>query len=237
MVLTLLEYVQSVLSDLNSDTVNTVGETPEAVMVGQIVRDTYFNMLAEREWNWAKFLGTLTGLGDLDNPTKMRMPTDGTKVLWIKYNLKDVTFKEPKTFQDMIDGRDLTADNITDQGYFTDRDPVYWTTYDDDYIIFDSYDSDEESTLQTSNSTAYYVKDGTWTVEDDFEPLIPVRMVPTLLSGAKSAAFLIMKQAGNSREERMYKQGMARAHTEADKAKALEFSLKSNSAVDYGRKR
>ena len=241
MELTLLEYVQDIMSDINSDQVNSISDTQESEQVAFLVRDTYLDMVMQREWNWIKEFTRFEGLSDIDNPSKMRMPTDCTKVEWFKYNKKDVWYLEPEAFIKMANGRDATALNaqVTLDETLTilnDRDPTYWTTFDDDFVLFDSFDSAVTTTLTTTLSQAYVVRDGSWTHSDTAKPHLPRRLVPTLLAGAKSAAFLVLKQTPNPREERKYKRGMELAHTEANKAKALEAAEKTNAQVDFGRR-
>jgi hypothetical protein len=47
---TLLEMVQNILASLNEDEVNSIGDTPEASQVSEIIRETYNNILSLQEW-------------------------------------------------------------------------------------------------------------------------------------------------------------------------------------------
>ncbi len=69
--MTLLEVVQEILSDMNSDNVNSINDTIEAQQVVQIAKRTYFNRWARRnkvytgrffnqirKYNWKKGTNT-----------------------------------------------------------------------------------------------------------------------------------------------------------------------------------
>jgi hypothetical protein len=178
-------------------------------------------------------LGTLTGLADVDNPTKMQMPVGTNKVHWIKYNKKDVTWLDPKAFKDMIDGRDVDDATVDANGYYNDHDPNYWTSYDDDYVFFDSIDTSVDTTLVSNKCVAYSTTVPSWTASDSFIPTLPEKMFPTILASAKAQAFLALKQISNQVAENTASRGIVRAQNEAWRVKDAE--AKSNK-INYGRK-
>lgn len=232
--MTLLEIVQATLSAMDSDEVNSIDESAESLQVVDIVRDCYFYFIAERDWPFQKTMSSLTGLGDTNNPTKMRIPTTMDSIEWIKYNKKNVRYLTPKEFQDLLDGREETTGVIDSDGYVINDDPQYWTTYDDDYVWFDGYDSATDSTLQQSKSVVYGVETPTFTSSDSYVPAIPDKMFPTFLAEVKAEAFLQLKQQANPRQERKAKRGRDKMQKDARKAKQAE--LLNNSVVDFGRK-
>lgn len=234
MKMTLLELTQSVLSAMDSDEISSIDDTAESMQVATVVKECYFDIIGSRDWPFMKTLTTLTGLGDTSNPTKMQMPDGMHKAIWIRYNKKAVTYMTPSAFKEMIDERDTDSDTVDANGYRTDQDPTYWTTYDDTYIIFDSYDSDTDSTLQTSKSSVFGVVVPTWTHEDDFTPTLPDKMFPMLLAEAKSTAFFNQKQMRNEREEMKARKGQTRFQREAWRAEDGENDPTSN--VNYGRR-
>lgn len=234
MKLTLLEMVQDIMSAMESDSVNDIAATTESADIALAIKNTYFDLIASRDWPFLRSYGQLTALGDTANPTKMRMPTDTNKIYWIKYNKKDVTYQDPKEFVDDKDQRTETAGVVDSNGYIINRDPQYWTSFDDDYIYFDSYDSATEATLQASNSQVYSLIVPSWTHTNGFIPLLPEKMFPTLLADAKGTCFLNMKQTSHAKEERKAQRGRVRMQNESWRNNAAE--SKSNSNVNYGRK-
>ena len=61
--MTLLEMVQSLLSSLEGDNVNSISDTQEALQVAQVVKDTYFSLISRRYWSFMEFTTVLDGEG------------------------------------------------------------------------------------------------------------------------------------------------------------------------------
>ena len=232
--MTLLEMTQSILSAMDSDPVDSIDETVEAIQVADIVKEAFFELMSQRDWPFLFNTGSLQGLGDVNNPTKMKMPDTWKKVKWIKYNKKTITYIDPESFTEMIDNRAALAGVINANGYVINADPIYWTSFDDTFIIFDGFNNSAESTLQASNSKAYAAIAPTWSHVDNFIPALPEKFFPTLLAESKSQAFVNLKQQSNNREERKAQRGRMAMRNEAWRND--EASIKFNRKVNYGRK-
>ena len=227
--------VQNILNDTDSDPVNSIDDTVEAAQVAEIIKTTYFAWMSNgKDWPFLRTLSTFTGLADTTTPTKMQMPEGMGKIFWVKYNGVEVTYLPPKDFHNLISSRVETTGVVDANGYVINADPVYWTTYDDNYVWFDGYDSDVESTLVSANCEVYAVVAPTWTASDSFVPTLPEKMFPTLLADAKGTAFLVLKQQANAKEEAVARRGKVKWQREA--ARANEAEPRSNTGVSYGRK-
>lgn len=224
---------QNILSALDSDPVSSIDETVEAVQVAELVKEAYFELLSQRDWPFLFQLAPLQALGDTSNPTKMKIPDTWNKVKWVKYNKKEVTWVDPQTFNDIITNRVAQTGVINANGYVINQDPQYWTSYDDQFLIFDGYNSSVDTTLQASKSSAYGTQQASWTHRDNFIPAIPEKFFPTLLAEAKSQAFVNLKQQSNAREERKATRG--RMAMRNDSWKNENGEVKYNTRVNYGR--
>lgn len=231
--LSVLDMVQDILSAMDSDEVNSITDTVESTQVAAIVKNTFNEMMASRDWPFLRTESALEGLGDTDYPTKMMMPDGLNKINYVKYNKKDVEYLPPKLFKDMLDNRE-EGDNITASGFITDRDPLYWTSYDDKYVWFDSYDSDVDNTLQGSKSWLVGVVVPNWEHVDSFTPDLPEKVFPTLLAEAKASCFYTLKQMPHQREEIKARRGRVALQNEAWRNEQGE--VKSNTNINYGRK-
>lgn len=231
--LSLLDMTQNILSALDSDPVSSIDETVEAVQVAELVKEAYFELLSQRDWPFLFQLAPLQAVGDVNNPTKMKIPDTWNKVKWIKYNKKEVQWVDPQTFNDIISNRVAQPGVINANGYVINQDPQYWTSYDDQFLIFDGYNSTVDNTLQASKSVAYGTQQANWTHADNFVPAIPEKFFPTLLAEAKSQAFVNLKQQSNAREERKATRG--RMAMRNDSWKNENGEVKYNTRVNYGR--
>ena len=242
---TLKDMTNNILSAMDSDEVNAIYDTIESEQVAEIIKETYFAMLDELN------LPNTEELFHLDSavaatPYKMKMPDDIHNIYWIKYNVdttgseatyRDIKYLSPKDFVDQVLRRNETASNITkitdnvDLLILTDAMPSYWTSFDDENIIFDSYDSSVESNLQSQKTTCHGIKEPTWTTSDTFIPDLPTNLFSLLLTESKSTAFFNIKQVANSKEEQ--------------KARRQRIALRKNkwrqngsiSVIDYGRRK
>ena len=231
--LSLLDMTQNILSALDSDPVNSIDETVESAQVADIIKESYFDIMSQRDWPHLHTLTSLTGLGDTNNPTKMQIPNTLNKIKWVKYNKVEITYMPPKEFKDMLDARSESVGVINSSGYVINSDPTYWTSYDDNFIFFDGYNSALDNTLQESKSVVYGVIIPTWSHVDTFVPNLPEKFFPTLLAEAKAQAFVNLKQQANVREERKSQRGRTIMQNESWRNEKGE--LLYNRKVNYGR--
>lgn len=89
--------------------------------------------------------------------------------------------------------------------YRDDKQPQFCTVISDYYVIFDSFDSMVDSTLQSSKTLAYGEVVPVWSNEDQFIPNIDEEQVPLLLNEAKSLAFFELKQSMHPKAEQFAK--------------------------------
>lgn len=232
--LTLLDMTQNILSAIDSDPVDSIDETVEAVQIADLIKEAFFDIVSQRDWPFLFQLVQLTGLGDVNNPTKMQMGSTWNKVKWIKYNKKEIEYLTPEDFKNIIDNRAVQANVVDANGYVINADPQYWTSYDDVYIHFDGYDSAVESTLVGAKTSVYATVAASWTHTDNFIPNLPEKFFPTLLAEAKSQAFANLKQQANAREERKAARGRNTMRNEAWRNENGE--ARYNTKVNYGRK-
>ncbi len=230
----LLEITQNILSALDSDPVSSIDETVESLQVVEIIKESFYDLMSSRQWPFLQTLTKLDGVGDTSNPTKMKIPSSVNKVLWVKYNGKEIKYLTPDVFYAKINTRLASSGVIDSQGYGLNADPSYYTSFDDEYFIFDSRDSTQDDTLQQSKSDIFAIKHIAFTLEDSWIPDIPEKFFPTLLAEAKAQAFVNLKQQANGREERKAQRGRVMLRNEAWKNEQGE--PKFNRRVKYGRK-
>lgn len=176
--LTLLDITQDILSDMSSDNVSSISDTAESERVAAIIKSTYFKVMEEKNWPHLGQTFQLTGLGDVTKPTHMQIPETIRRVKWLKYDTRklvgnptaynDITYLDPEEFVNVLNGRDNTAanvqvvsDNVT-LNIRNDVAPSYWTSFDDTNIVFDSFDSTLDTTLQQSKTQCFGYYEPVW---------------------------------------------------------------------------
>lgn len=228
MKMTLLEMTQRILSSMDSDTVNSITDTAESVQVADIVRSAYFDIISSLKLPEHEDLFEITATSS-DTPVIMTLPSNVLDIEWIKYDNK-LTSETGKKYtevyfvplEDFIDSMhalnggdsDVTTFTLTTNGSDTmdilcrnDLFPSKWTTFNDNTIIFDSYNSAEDSFLQKNKTIAYGQLSPTWTHIDSFTPDLDAKQFTLLFNEAKGQAFIELKQTVNAKAEKRARRG------------------------------
>lgn len=245
---TLLEITQEILNDMDSDEVGSISDTMESSQVAEIIKSTYFAMLSNRNWPHTlkpiKLVASATG----DRPTHMTLPDGVKELLTLNYNksksgetrkkYSKVLYLDPDSFlrrQNQLNNDNDNVDIILDTTGVellikNDKAPEYFTSFDDTVLVFDSYDSTVDSTLQNSKIQASAYIFPTWTQLDDFVPDLPSEAFSALIEEAKSKCSFKLRQVIDQKAEaeaRRQQTWLSR------KARRIEGGVRY---PDYGRK-
>ena len=228
MKLTLLAMVQDILNDLSSDAVNAITDTEESLQVAQIIKTTYYEMVSRRLWAHDAKLLLLESVNDGDKPNYLHIPENVWKINLIKYNrrkpnetrrrLQEMKYLHVDEFLLKTEQRDSDQDNIvvvTDFGGVPmniqkDKAPEWYTSFDEEYLVFDSWDSEIETTMLGDESQVHATVIPSWSHENNFVPEIPVHLFPALLAEAKSSSALKLKEESDDKAEQQSKRQQTR---------------------------
>lgn len=229
MKMSLLDMIQDIMSDMNSDDVNSVADTPESLQVAQIIKSVYYEMISRREeWPHLRKMAVLSGLADASYPNYLKLPENVSRMDYLWYDVRKdgetrsrftkLTYMSPERFLENANRLNLDRADVVEITGFdgikyniqNDKAPQYWTSFDDEYIILDSYNSVVEATVQGSKSQAQVYTIPAWTMTDNFVPDFPSEVFPGFLAEAKSACFLrITQQADEKSEQQAVRQARA----------------------------
>lgn len=216
---TLLEIVQDVLNEMDADFVNSINETVESQQVAQIAKTCFNEMISNRDWPHLQKLSQLEAPNNVSIPTHMMIPDGVKRVEWIKYDKRktgetrirqqDVNYRYPDEFLEITNERNSDNSNIQIVQDFggtllliqDDKAPQYWTSFDDKWVVFDSYDSAVDNTLQKSKTQVLLIQSPTWEHTDDAFPQLPEEAYAAFMEEVKSTAFLALKQMANQKAE------------------------------------
>lgn len=211
---TLLEIVQSILNDMDSEAVNSISDTVEAAQIASVVEDTYYNIIAARDIPEHKQLLQITSLSSSARPTHFEYPTNTKEIEKMFYNVgtsgdswKEIRFVDPLEFLNGMDSSANSSVTVTDVEGGTplyirnDRMPSYYTSFDDKHIVMDSFDSSVETILSESKTRAYGTVYPTFSQTDNFKPDLDDTMLPYLLAESKSVCFSLFKSGVDQKVE------------------------------------
>ncbi len=220
---TLLDLCQNILSSMDGDEINSISDTVESRQVVEVIKATYFNLVALAELPRDNDLFQLVASGTSAKPVTMTLPTNAQAVFWIKYDHQTLTdtavnFQEvhPLPFPDfvvMATNLDPTDTAVTSYSYVNgssswtlycrnDVPPRYYTTANDGTILFDAYDSAVDSTLQASKTMVYGQLAMPWTESDTFTLPLDDKQFQRLLNEAKALAYAEIKQTAHAKAEK-----------------------------------
>jgi hypothetical protein len=172
-----------------------------------------------------------------------------TEIKELRYNVSEtageleyklIDYVLPDEFVQRIVTRDTTASEViivTDPTsgislpILNNKMPDYYTSFDDRYLCFDSYDSSIDSTLQTSKTLVLGIKLPSFTMSNSATPDMDDTIFPYYLAEVKSRALSLLKGGADPKVEQF-----ARKHRyfqRNNRSKTPEVRVLN----DYGRNR
>jgi len=239
--LILLDMVQDILDSMNGDAVNSISDTVESMQVARAIVTCYYELHAGRDFPSSKALIKLDSSIDLDKPTYLKLPDNVKNIDWIKYKGESVKYVEPETF--LYEAHAIAGNSnailfpttfSSNAHYITnDQDPTTWTTFDNQYLVFNSYDAATEATLQRVNTLCWGQLDPVYVLNDNsYAPYLDGDEYPGLLAEARSYCFINLKQVSNSKAEQQAKRQQVRQQNDLWRA---DQRRPYNRTPNYGR--
>ena len=215
----LLQMVQDVLEEINGDEVNSITDTEEAEIVAGHIKRTYRNLSSNSNWPHTRSLVVLTPRSDVNFPTHVTVQDNVKKVEKVLYNIiktgetdknyQEIDYLDFEDFMRKIHMRkssDTDTDIVIDDSGIellikNDKRPEYYTSIDDVNIVFDSYDSVVDSTIQQSKLQAWGLTIPDFQVTDDFVPNLPPDAFSLLMEESIARCNFKMRQIVDQKSE------------------------------------
>lgn len=213
---TLLRMVQDILYDMDSDEVETILDTTESIQVARKIENVYWDIVTRFDLPAQSSFYTLVESGNILKPTVMTLPSTALSLETLKYKTPDtfvtLDFIPVNDFMEM-QYQNIGKDNITEYVItvgsddfnlypLNDTQPKYYTTFDDETILFDSYDSDIDDYLESEKTVAYGKLSPAFEQTDNFTPDFDTKLFALFYQECKAACFTDMKQIENPDAQR-----------------------------------
>jgi hypothetical protein len=111
-----------------------------------------------------------------------------------------------------------------------DKAPSYFTLFDDEHVVMDSYDSTISQTLTSSKTRCYGHKIPSFTISDDFTPDVDEVLFPYLIAESKSTCFSLFKNGVDQKIEQAARRQKSYVQNDMHRLK------QSNKRPTYGRR-
>lgn len=258
---TLLEIVQNVLSSIDGDEVNSINDTIESQQIVKIIKNVYDDAVSRLDLHINKTPFNLDASGDNTKPVLMTKPDNIDVIHWVRYNKiedgdtdplwADIRYLPFLDFLEQtqqlsldetyVDSMTHTADGYSFSFHYrTDKGPTYYTSFDDGTLIFDSYDSTVDDTLQTSKTLCYGTKETPWSETDSFELDLQPEHFALINNEAKSLAWAELKQQAHPKAEqtarRNWRHAQRRRQQIPDGASIYDYSHPFHKLPNFSRK-
>jgi hypothetical protein len=226
MKMTLLEMTQQLLFSLDGDEVNSISDTAESNSVAKIIQECYWDIVGQLDLPEHNDFFQLDATSSA-TPTVMTLPSNVSHIDWVKYDgiltgetdhrYEPVSYLPLRHFLDQSlylssDDSDVDQFSITinsETFYFkvhTNREPSFYTSYNDNTLLFDAYKTTEDAFLQSSKTMCYGSLIPIFTFTDSFTPDLDAKQFAYLLNEAKAQCWSDLKQQINTRAENKSRQ-------------------------------
>ncbi len=245
---TALELVSEMLSAIGSDEVEAIDDTTEARQAYDQLKIAYDELIASRQWEFRRQNFLLDSYQRSAQPTRFTIPSQVSEIVYLKYNGKELYYLMPREFQSLSDERTSGDSNVVSFVYnganvrvMNDRAPRYWTSFDDEVIFFDAFETDEETTgfMTSAKCSGYGVVDvckfPTSDIADEFIPELPEKFFPLLRAMARERAFFYLKQMDTPSDTRFIRK--QKIHLNKTEARTRRGTGIVQDTPDYGRRR
>ena len=244
---------QNILAALDEDEVDNIDDTPSAVQVAEVVKEVYYQFIENDRVPELEQLIRLSA-APTSEVALLTIPTNLARLDYIKYNViksgetrpfwKTLQQLTPKEFLDLTDSRDLTLSEIVEMTDPTstnitvyiqnNKAPEYWTSFDDRYITFDSYDvAVDASGISAAKTKCSGQIIPTWTSSNSFTPTLDANKFAYLLAEAKATCFANLKGDINSKIEQQARVQKAKQQKNLFRYERDEYAIR---APNYGRR-
>lgn len=222
--MTNLEMVKDILNDMDAEDVTAIGDTEESSQVLVILESTFYGLIADRSIPEHKELFTLVET-DATTPSVMTLQAKVYELDWVQMDVRtdesagvarrytNIDWVSPEEF--ILRTRNRNDTNATveilNDALFTggtevfirnDRAPSFFTSFDDERLIFDAYNSAIDTFLLAAKSQGYGTVQPSFSRTDAATQDLDSDRFPEFLSIAKNRAIASLKQATNPKEER-----------------------------------
>lgn len=247
---TVLQYVQATLNVMDSDNVDDISDTLESLQIANHLENVYYELLERQDWSFLHQAINITAAADTSSPTKFSIDSSTRSIDWLRYNTatdgteydpRNLRYIEPEEFVLRLSGGiDSDSHTLVTVGssirfyVSNDRMPEFWTSFDDENIFMDAYDSDLESTLTTARIDGWGVVIPTFQVDNTHTPDIPEHMVQLLQSELNRQSFKHFKQQESTTDEQKARRQLAQQRRRESK---VSRPTEQYYTRDYGRKR
>jgi len=232
--LTLLEVVNFYMDYSDGFRVANIDDTIESLQVSSIAEKVFYDLVNDVfSSDLTQEIIQLEALADSTRPNYLKLPDSSLRIKdsQVMYNvatgatgastlnLKQIPYKRPQDFLTEVGNRSTNQANtqiVTDSSGYkmviqNKTAPQFFTSFDDSLLVFDSFDSDVDSTLQSSKSGVVVSKQRSWTPSGTYVIDFPEHFHMTYLNAVIAEASEVLREEPSHTAARKAKMGIMKA--------------------------
>jgi hypothetical protein len=212
---TLLRVVQDYLTYVGGFQVDSIFDSEESTQAAQIAEHVFYSIVDKnRDLMCTTVVRSLDPSADISLPCVLTIPSEIRRIhsseIWYNEHktggvqFKRVKFIDPVEFLKFSEGITTNAENTAVQYVngvpfviTTNKSPDYCTTFDDKVLVFDSYDSSVDDTLQESKTKVISTQSPVFLLQDDFIIPFPDRMISGYTDLVINECAVALRSVGN----------------------------------------
>ena len=195
MKLTLLQVINYYMDHSDGFRISTIDDGLEAQQVASIAEKVFYDLDNDVFGNrQLESLVQLESLADSEKPNYLKLPTNASDIRHdvVMYNtsqsnsevlMNEMVYITPLEFLEKVGNR-----------IATNKAPEYYTSFDDEFLVFDSYDKIADDTLQASKSGVITQIDRSFTQSDSYIIDFPEWFHPTYLNSVMAEASAALRE-------------------------------------------
>lgn len=207
-VLTYLDYVDGF-------EVDSINDSTEASQAATIVEHMYYSVV--NRFTWLQSQTSLDSLVASDDPAKpvvMYLKESVKRLQYsnVRYNISDdggvqwklITYLEPQEFLNHVNANTSRHDNVQEINIHnstvlvrTDKHPDYFTSFDDNMLVFDSYKADVDETLMEEKTQVITEGSQVFLREDSFIIPLPAHLQAGFMDVALNECMISLRGIQN----------------------------------------
>ena len=234
MKLTLLQVINYYFDFTDGFRTSDIDDTVESQQVASIAEKVFHDLNNDVFGNTSReSIVQLEALADSEKPNYLRIPDTAFDIKHdaVMYNIsdslddikmKEMIYQPPLAFLDRISHVPTKTTTLEVQdfsGYrmriVTNKTPEYYTSFDDEHLVFDSYKSTVDNTLQKSKSGIITQQQRTFTPSSTYVIDFPEWFHPTYLNAVMSEASAALREEALPTVARMARTGIIKARKKA----------------------
>ena len=247
MKLTLLQVINFYMDHVDGFRISTIDDGIESQQVASIAEKVFYDLNNDIFGNsHLESLVQLESLADSTKPNYLRLPDEASSIKHdtVMYDIssdaaniemKEIDYIAPLDFLDLIGKKKASTSNqiVTDFGGYrmtidNDTAPQYYTSFNDEHLVFDSFNSSVDSTLQSSKSGVITQLQRSFTQSDTYVIDFPEWFHTTYLNQVMAEASAALREEPLPTIARMARLGII-------KARKKNRMGEREHTIDYGR--